>query len=153
MQEQLINFVMYIIYIPIVIIIHELGHALFVVLFGKEVREIQLGFGEDLFRIKKFVVKRSMGWSVGYCSWENIDSLAWYKKLLIFLGGIILNLLTATLVWIFGDVQYADWYRAFIVVSYFIAVINLFPFKSNITKIDSDGLQCIKLLNSMKQGN
>ena len=154
MQEQLINFVMYIIYIPIVIIIHELGHALFVVLFGKEVREIQLGFGKDLFRIKKFVVKRSIGWNGGYCSWENIDSLAWYKKILIFLGGIILNLVTATLVWIFGDVQYADWYRSFIILSYFIAVINLFPFKfkSNITKIESDGLQCIKLLNSMKQG-
>ena len=151
MQEQLINILMYIIYMPIVVIIHELGHAFFVVLFGKEVREIHLGFGEDLFRIKRFVVKKSV-WSIGYCSWENLDSLTWYKKILIFLGGIIFNLVTATLVWIYGDANYADWYRAFIVFSYFLAVVNLLPFKSNFTKIESDGLQCIKLLNSLKQG-
>ena len=82
MQEQLINFLMYVLYMPIITFIHELGHALFVLLFGKEVREISLGYGKDLVRIKKFVVKRSFGWNGGYCSWENIDSLAWYQKIL-----------------------------------------------------------------------
>lgn len=149
MLEQSINFMMYIIYLPIVIIIHELGHAAFVMLFGKEVKEISLGFGEDLFKIKKFVVKRN-GWWTGYCSWENLDSLAWYKKILIFLGGIIFNIVTGTLVWIFGDVQYADWYRTFIIVSYWSALFNLLPFKY-IFIGESDGLQCIQLLNSIKQ--
>ena len=150
MQNDFINFLMYIVYIPLVAIIHEFGHAAFVMLFGKEVNEIRLGNGEELFRIKKFVIKKNSWWS-GYCAWGNIDTLATYKKLLIYLGGIIFNLCTATCIWIFGDVHYADWYRAFIAASYIAALINIIPFKFPSSKLESDGLQCVQLLRTVKR--
>ncbi|WP_107840093.1 site-2 protease family protein [Metasolibacillus meyeri] len=139
-----------ILYIPLIVIIHELGHAAFIILFGREVTEISLGVGEVIFRIKKFVIKKNSWW-LGYCAWENIDSLATYKKLLIYLGGIIFNLSTATIIWIFGDVQYADWYRAFIFSSYVMALINIIPFKFPSSGLESDGLACIQLLRSAKK--
>ncbi|KGR83198.1 site-2 protease family protein [Lysinibacillus odysseyi] len=150
MQNDFINFMMYIVYIPLVVIIHELGHAAFVILFGREVKEIRLGVGEDFFRFNKFVIKKSSWWT-GYCSLGNIDSLATFKKLLINLGGIIFNLSTATFIWIVGDAQYADWYRAFIVASYITALINIIPFKFPSSKLESDGLQCVQLLRTGKR--
>ena len=150
MQNDYINFLMYIVYIPLVTIIHEFGHAAFVMLFGKEVKEIRLGDGEEIFRIKKFVIKKDSWWT-GYCAWENIDTLATYKKLLIYLGGIIFNVSTATCMWIFGDTQYADWYRSFIVASYVTAVITIIPHKYSGSKLASDGLQCVQLLRTVKR--
>lgn len=141
---------MYTVYIPLVFIIHELGHAAFVMLFGGEVKEIRLGAGEDLFRVNKFIIKKNIYWG-GFCAWANIDPLAMYKKLLIYLGGIIFNLATGTLIWIVGDVQYADWYRAFIVASYMTAFINILPFKFRNSTLESDGLQCIQLLRTAKR--
>jgi len=150
MLNELVNFIMYLVYIPIIIIIHELGHAAFVLFFGRDVKEISVGMGDELFRIKKFVVKK-YNWWTGYCAWGNIDSLAAFKKLLIYLGGIIFNLITATLVWAYGDVQYADWYRAFIIASFFSALINIIPFKFPSLKFETDGLQCIRLLSSLQK--
>lgn len=150
MQNEFINFIMYIVYFPFVIIIHEFGHAAFVILFGKEIEEISLGTGKEIFRIKKFVIKQSNWWT-GYCAWENINTLPTYKKLTIYLGGIIFNLFTATVIWIFGTVEYADWYRAFIVTSYLVAFINILPFKFSGSNLESDGLQCIQLLRTIKQ--
>ena len=149
MQNDFINFMMYIIYLPLVVIIHEFGHATFVMLFGKEVEEVSLGNGKEIFKIKKFVIKNNSWW-IGYCAWENIDTMATYKKIIIYLGGIMFNLSTATLIWIFGNEEYADWYRAFIVTSYLVAVINILPFKFS-SNIESDGLQCIQLLRTVKR--
>lgn len=150
MPNEFINFMMYIVYFPLVVIIHEFGHAAFVLLFGKEVEEISLGDGEEIFRLKKFVIKKNSWW-MGYCAWGNINALATYKKILIYLGGIIFNLSTATVIWIFGYVEYADWYRAFIVISFFSSLINLIPFKFGSSNFETDGLQCIQLLRPVKR--
>lgn len=152
MGDELFEYILCLLYIPLIVIIHEFGHAAFVILFGQEVKEISLGAGEVIFRIKKFVIKKNSWWT-GFCAWGNIDSLAMYKKLLIYLGGIIFNLSTATIIWIFGDVQYADWYRAFIFSSYFVALINILPFKFPGSGLESDGLACIQLLSSVKKGD
>ena len=50
MASDLLNIVMYIVYLPIIILIHELGHAVFVVLVGGKVKEVSIGRGEEAFR-------------------------------------------------------------------------------------------------------
>lgn len=147
MASDLLNVVMYIVYLPIIILIHELGHAVFVVLVGGKVKEVSIGRGEEAFRFGKFVLYKSDWWT-GFCAWEDIDSLAEYKQLLIYMGGIIFNLATATTVWILGDAQYADWYRSFIVASYFMAVLNVLPIYYKNLNLKSDGLQCLELIKS-----
>lgn len=147
MASDLLNLVMYIVYLPIIILIHELGHAAFIVLFGGKVTEMSLGRGEEAARFGKFVINKNSWWT-GFCAWEDIDSFAKYKKFLIYMGGIIFNLATATAVWILGDAQYADWYRSFIVASYFMAVLNVLPIDYKNLNLKSDGLQCLELIKS-----
>ncbi|MBM7706351.1 membrane-associated protease RseP (regulator of RpoE activity) [Chryseomicrobium aureum] len=59
MASDLLNLMMYIVYLPIIILIHELGHAAFVVLFGRNVTEVSIGRGEEAFRFGKFVLYKS----------------------------------------------------------------------------------------------
>lgn len=61
------------------------------------------------------------------------------------MGGILFNVLTGSLVWIFGDIQYADYYRYIIIFSYLIGFCSLIPLKYT-PYTESDGLAVMRVL-------
>ncbi|MEO4052576.1 site-2 protease family protein [Solibacillus sp. CAU 1738] len=141
-------------YAPIVTLIHEFGHATFVKLFKGNINIISLGVGNEIFRFKKLSIRKNEWWR-GYCGW-NIGKLESWKEILILLGGFIFNISSATIIWIFADTQYADWYRSFIYLSYAIGFFSIYPYKMQHPirdeELESDGLQCLNLIKSINKG-
>ncbi|WP_400247673.1 hypothetical protein AB3U99_11360 [Niallia sp. JL1B1071] len=138
------NLILYFISYILVTIIHELGHAFFVRIYGGEVKGIGFGKGDILIKIGKFYIKRN-SLIMGSIEWKLPIIQMKYKYIMIYLGGIIFNLLTGTLIWIFGNEQYADYYRNVIVFSYLIALFSLIPFKFP-DNSESDGLKVLHIL-------
>ncbi|WP_193768990.1 site-2 protease family protein [Metasolibacillus meyeri] len=143
-SESIWTLLLGLLYLPIAILIHELGHALFGTLVKVKITEVSVGTGQSLFQYGRFRVRRNL--LKGYFKYDASNPLTTYQSILLALGGIIANLVTATAVWILGDIAYADWYRPFILVSYSMAVVNLFPFKMKRESelYDSDGLMVFK---------
>lgn len=120
-----------------------MGHAFFVRIYGGEIKGLGFGEGEVLIKVKKFFVKRKLI-LMGRIEWKLPINLTSYKYILIYLGGIIFNIITGTLVWIFGNVEYADYYRNFIIFSYLVSFCSLVPFKYS-PNTDSDGLKVLNI--------
>ncbi len=154
-MQLLIAIITCLLYAPIVALIHELGHATLVKLFKAKLTVISLGVGHEVFRIKKISIRKTQWWR-GFCGWSNIDEISIFGKILIYLGGFIFNISSATIIWIFADTQYADWYRSFIYLSYVIGFMSIYPYKfqNPITDVEmeSDGLQCLNLIKSINKG-
>lgn len=149
---SLINVIAHFVYAPFVVIIHEYGHAIFVKLFGGKINYICLGAGDMLFRYKVFRIRAIGWWYTGRINYEFENEINTTKKILISLGGPAINIVSATLVWIVGNVEWADWYRGFIVVSYLMAIFSLIPHKVREDGLESDGLQIINLIkNSVRK--
>lgn len=149
---SLINVIAHIVYAPIVVIIHEYGHAIFVKLFGGKINYIGLGAGDKLFQYKIFRIGEIGWWYTGRICYEFENEIKTTKKILISLGGPAINIVSATLVWIVGNVEWADWYRGFIVVSYLVAIFSLIPYKYREDGLESDGLKIINLIkNSVRK--
>ena len=127
-------------------ILHELGHAFFVKIFGGKILSIGFGTGEHLIQIKKFFIKKN-SWLSGRIFWSSKKVMNNIKQFFIDIGGPLINILSATLIWIFGDAEYADWYRGYIIYSYLIGIFSLIPLTYN-DGVASDGL---KLLNLIKK--
>jgi len=147
-----INIIAHIVYAPIVVIIHEYGHAILVKLFGGKINYIGLGAGDTLFQYKIFGIGKIGWWYTGRIYYEFKKEINTTKKFLISLGGPAINIVSATFIWIVGNVEWADWYRGFIVVSYFVAIFSLIPHKYKEDGLESDGLQIINLIkNSVRK--
>lgn len=132
------------VFFPVVTIVHELGHAFFVKIFGGEIFSIGFGSGKKIFKVKKFYVGSKVVLS-GRVYWENEKKFHLHQSILILLGGILFNVVSASLIWFYGNIQYADLYRGYIIYSYFMAFVSLLPFTFS-DGVRSDGLQIIELL-------
>jgi Zn-dependent protease len=135
-----------VLFYPIAVLIHELGHAFFVKLFGEKIISIGFGTGEKIVQIKKFYVAKD-SILFGKIRWDRSSELNVYQSFFLYFGGILFNILTGTILWIFGDVTYAYIYKPFIFLSYYMALFNLVPFKFRDGR-DSDGLLILKLFKS-----
>lgn len=72
--------------VPICTFIHELGHALFVKLFGGKVIQVEIGTGPVLFQIGSVAFKR-MFFLGGFCifEWPNGKKVSKFEEFLVFL--------------------------------------------------------------------
>lgn len=106
-----LNVIFYLLAIGIAVFIHEMGHYLVARKFGVIAEEFAIGFGTKLFSFDKggtiFSLRLiPMG---GFCKFPNEDKesltmfpgLAHWKKLLILVSGVVMNLI-AVVVLLFG---------------------------------------------------
>ncbi|KOO48890.1 site-2 protease family protein [Viridibacillus arvi] len=145
------NFLVYItyfvIYYPFVIIIHEFGHAIFIKIFGGKVNYIGFGEGDTWLEYKKFRIGKN-DWLTGQINFDFENKVPTQKMILIYCGGSLINFISATLIWIFGNEEWANLYRGFIIYSYLIGIASLVPFKYN-SGSKSDGLMILSLIKSI----
>ena len=141
----MVNVAYFIFYYPIVTIIHEIGHAIFVKIFGGKIIYIGFGEGDSLLEYKKFKIGKRE-WFSGRIYFEFKSKITTQKMILLYLGGPLINILSATLIWIFGNTEWADLYRGYIIFSYLIGIVSLVPFKFN-SGMKSDGLQILNLMS------
>lgn len=142
----LINGILYVIKLVISffisIIFHELGHAFFVKIFKGKVKGLGIGmFGKTLFEFKGFYIKKDV--LLGSIKWDLPVNIKEYQLILVYLGGPLFNLITGLVFWIFGNPEYKYYYDGIMVISFNLALFNLFPFyfpsSSSSYPVKSDG--------------
>lgn len=140
--------------IPIIIIIHEIGHAFFISLFKGRVTEISIGKGRKLVKlgIFSFYTYFFMG---GYCHSEPPKKeYTLFQSIFITTGGILFNLISAAIVGYLSNYKlgsYNNLLDAFIFWSLMLSLITIIPI--NIGSTPTDGRMLFKLLLSYKKEN
>ncbi|MCM3356594.1 site-2 protease family protein [Psychrobacillus sp. FSL K6-4046] len=145
-MDFIVNFVIITLFIfPVIALIHELGHAFFLKLFGGAVKEFAIGNGNVLWKKNVFFIKTAY-FAGGRVVPENIEILSKNKKMFFYLGGVLFNLLSAlTLHFLTGYefFVFRNYLDSFIFVSYLNVIINLIPLVTVIGP--TDGKQIIDL--------
>lgn len=141
--------------IPIIIIIHEIGHAFFISKFNGKVTQISIGKGRKLvkLRIFTFYTYFFMG---GYCNSEPPKKeYTLIQSIFITIGGILFNLISAAIVGYLSNYKlgsYNNLLDAFIFWSLMLSLITIIPI--NIGSTPTDGRMLFKLLlRSYKKEN
>lgn len=78
--------------LPMITIIHQLGHAFFVWIFGGKTRLV-IGTGKPLFSIGPVEIRRIYFWHA-FNQFEKIEHDTTAARVLIYLGGPLFNLLS-----------------------------------------------------------
>lgn len=145
-MDFMINFVIIALFIfPFIALIHELGHAFFLKLFGGTIREFAIGIGDVLWQKNKFSI-RTVYFAGGWVLPKDISILTKTQKSFYYLGGVIFNLLSALALDLFTGYEFLvfrNYLDSFIFVSYLNVLVNLIP----LTYISgtSDGEKIVKL--------
>ncbi|TBW30426.1 M50 family peptidase [Gramella sp. KN1008] len=79
--------------LPVISILHEAGHVFFAWLMGAKKIRIIVGTGKSIFRYGIIEVRQYYFW-YGFCAFENIERKEKFANILIFLGGVLFNLLS-----------------------------------------------------------
>ncbi|MGM8216069.1 site-2 protease family protein [Bacillaceae bacterium W0354] len=135
--------------LPIAVIIHEYGHVIFLKLFGAEIREIRFGTSDQkIFSLRKHTLYK------GNFLYGRVDfvlnNVSTYKDFLISAGGIIFNIVSASIVWYLMIIDYLPKiipFRGFVLYSYLMAIYVMIPtvYKDGHA---SDGKHIILILRS-----
>lgn len=142
--------------LPLILLIHECGHAFFAKLFGGKVTDITIGYGKLIYS-KGILNIKSWYFVYGHCFWKDLKTNSKISKILIILGGIIFNVLSMAFVFIpylilypkyniDDTVVFATIFHTFLEYSFSFVVFNLIPFRIPIFRMDNDGLQLYKLI-------
>lgn len=116
---------------PIVSIIHELGHLVFVYLFKAKKTTMSIGCGDTLFRFGIIEVKRFYFW-YSCCSYEKLKYDRWISHFLIYAGPIIFTLAGAGIVnWLTLEGVLAPSYFTylFIYFSLYFVAFDIIPMR------------------------
>ena len=141
---------------PFATIIHELGHAIFAVIFTSETVQIKVGVGQDSlnFSIKSLKLELSLKKMIfGYTAFKD-ENLAKFQLALIYATGPIfsflacifgLSLIFTTTLHIAIDALFVGW-----VCSNLLCLIrNLLPldlYGPDSNSVPSDGLQIVRII-------
>lgn len=129
-MEIIINVIAIIVILPLVTLLHEFGHVLFIKLFRGRIKEITFGLGETFkkFGIFHIKTKKILYGRVHY----DIANTTFISLILISSGGIIVNLFTGTLTWVLVSMKFIDpnnFIRFFIIYSFLLSIYTLIPQK------------------------
>lgn len=132
--------------LPLVLIIHELGHAFFVKIFGGKITNVVLGTGKRVLEIGIFRL------NLFYCAgagvfYREIKKDTKFTRILIILGGVIFNGATILIISLMGDVFLSENYllMRIYVISWVALIYNLVPMRL-LTGMNSDGKQLIQII-------
>jgi len=140
--------------LPLILIIHECGHAFFAKLFGGKVTNITIGYGKKIY--SKGILEIKLWYFInGFCSYKDLKTNSKASKIIIILGGIIFNVFSMALVFIPAFILYPSYnidntvvlasiFHTFLEFSLMFVVFNSLPIK--IFGMNSDGLQLYQLI-------
>ena len=134
------------IFMPIITLIHELGHVFFAKIFGAEIKKIVIGSGKTFLTLGKFEVK-TMYFNYGYFQADKLGNSK-FKKVITLLGGIIFNLASCLIIIILLYIDILsknDLINIFIGFSLYTIIAALIPIKYFNDK-NSDGLQICRII-------
>lgn len=120
-MDIVIKILQFIVSFSLLVLVHEFGHFIFARIFGVRVDRFKIFFGKSIFSFKKGETEYAIGWLPfgGYCKLsgmidESMDTdfigtepqpyefrskPAW-KRLLIMIGGVLMNVLLALVIYI-----------------------------------------------------
>ena len=139
--------------LPLVALIHQLGHYLMARLFGGR-SEIILGRGKLLFKLGTIKINRFY-FLDSYCHYKSLKINNRWSNILVHAGGILLNLLSIILVnlsIIIGWLPETQFFYQFGYFTIYYMFFSLFPIQYS-EKHASDGKQIINILQNYPPSN
>lgn len=129
-----------------VLLIHEYGHACAGRLVGTTMTGIYIGEGKPVISIGHVHWSPQKFWQGRY-SYKHVQ-LKWGQRFLLISGGVLANLITGSLVWVFA-LLYPEWFAgvftsAFVTMSFLFVIVNLFPHTLS-NGLKNDGLNLKEL--------
>ncbi|MFC4076368.1 hypothetical protein [Salinithrix halophila] len=122
-------FLAFFVVLPLVTLIHGLGHLFFAWLFGAKNARIIVGCGSVLGRLGMVEIRKIYFW-YGTCDFEDLPTPRRHKALWIYLGGALFNLLSIvllnTLIWT-GILGTHNAFYQFAYFSFYYAFFALVP--------------------------
>ncbi|AYE51798.1 hypothetical protein OEA_19285 [Priestia megaterium NCT-2] len=129
----------FLIVIPLVSVIHQLGHSLMAIILGGRVDFI-IGQGRTIFRWKKIKIK-SIYFLHSFCIYEKLKYDNRFTHACVYAGGTIANLASVLLVYgliMWGVLSKNLFSYQFVYFSIYYIVFSLLPFEYSETSL-SDG--------------
>ena len=155
--RPIVNLALFLLFIKVAIILHELGHLLTAKLVGGTPKRISLGHGHQVYRTKIFnirlVVHSKVSGGQAYAIFQQ-NKFFKLRFALYVLGGVIMNTSLAVLcyiLWGFGFYDSNNQLTIDVSTVFILAnaalLTNLIPFYSNVRGIEvpSDGMSLLKL--------
>ena len=129
----------FLIVIPLVSVIHQLGHSLMAIILGGRV-DFTIGQGRTIFRWKKIKIK-SIYFLHSFCIYEKLKYDNRFTHACVYAGGTIANLASVLLVYgliMWGVLSKNLFSYQFVYFSLYYIVFSLLPFEYSETSL-SDG--------------
>ncbi|CAH0296066.1 MULTISPECIES: hypothetical protein [Priestia] len=129
----------FLIVIPLVSVIHQLGHSLMAIILGGNV-DFTIGQGRTIFRWKKIKIK-SIYFLHSFCIYEKLKYDNRFTHACVYAGGTIANLASILLVYgliMWGVLSKNLFSYQFVYFSIYYIVFSLLPFEYSETSL-SDG--------------
>ncbi|WP_078380510.1 zinc metalloprotease [Sutcliffiella halmapala] len=144
-------FLSFFLVLPLVTIIHELGHYFFAKIFGGKVI-VHIGTGNELFRIGAIRIRKLYFYD-GWCEYITISKrAAKVEKALVYLGGSLFNI--ASILMINGLINNGVlepniFIYQFTYFSFYFTFFSLFPI-NHLNGCPSDGMAALNVLTNKK---
>ena len=133
---------------PLNILLHELSHALAVILFGGDVIRINLGSGKTILKFGRLHINKWY-WNSGDFSFKNLKNDRILSRIIILLSGPLSNLLLALILYFINlKIGSNDMSEIFITWAIIVFLTTIIP--SKFLGRHSDGLQIYQLLKTGK---
>ena len=129
----------FLIVIPLVSVIHQLGHSLMAIILGGRI-DFTIGQGRTIFRWKKIKIK-SIYFLHSFCIYEKLKYDNRFTHACVYAGGTIANLASVLLVYgliMWGVLSKNLFSYQFVYFSIYYIVFSLLPFEYSETSL-SDG--------------
>lgn len=136
------------IFFPICTMVHELGHAFFIKLWGWKVKKIQIGWGDTLISIGRLSINKIFFIS-GATSYERPDKVSKTKWAIVLLGGVIFNGFFIGVLYLVSLFFKTEYIGIMNFLSCLYILWCLIPY-TDLQGRSSDGKQLLSLLRSTK---
>ncbi|CAG9621272.1 hypothetical protein [Sutcliffiella rhizosphaerae] len=144
-------FLSFFLVLPLVTILHQLGHFFFAKLFGGTVN-IHIGTGNILFKVGSFKIRKLYFYD-GWCEYINVSrGTRKIEKIFVYLGGSIFNISSILLLngLITREILEPNIFiYQFTYFSFYFVFFSLFPM-NHLNGCPSDGMAVLNIITNKK---